>query len=134
MFSFLSDRWIRSAFGSVGWGRMADVTVTPSADVSSTTLAVGETIAVRLAENPTTGHRWTSEGGGDRLVEIDSTFEPPPSRDKAGAGGTRVFRFRAARAGRVTLVLRYARPWEGGPAASQRELRVEIQDSRSEGG
>ncbi len=112
---------------------MADVTVTPSAGVREIVLAVGETIAVRLAENPTTGYRWTIAGGGDRLVEIDSTFEPPPSRDKAGAGGTRVFRLRAAHAGRVTLALTYARPWETGPAASQRELHVEIQDARSEG-
>jgi inhibitor of cysteine peptidase len=112
---------------------MADVTVTPSAGVDAITLAVGETMAVRLAENPTTGYRWTSDGAGDRLVEVDSTFEPPQSRDKVGAGGTRVLRFRAAQVGRVTLVLRYARPWETGPAAGQRALQVEIQGSRAKG-
>jgi inhibitor of cysteine peptidase len=73
---------------------------------SGTTVSAdpGDTIVVRLPENPTTGYRWEVAGG------------PSPSADDftsagtgQGAGGERTLRF-TAQPGPITLVLK--RPWE----------------------
>ena len=79
-------------------------------------VALGDTITVRLGENPTTGYQWTVEtaeglqGTGDR-------FEPGAA---IGASGNRELKFLAKRAGACRLRLKHWREWEGESSVTHR--------------
>jgi inhibitor of cysteine peptidase len=89
----------------------------------------GESVVIRLPENPTTGYRWSVEEIDPAVVEVgESEFEPSQELRQAGAGGTRSFHLRARQSGTspVTLVLR--RPWESS-GESLRRFQVNIEVS-----
>ncbi len=67
-------------------------------------------VTLRLTENPTTGYRWTLETAPE-LEQIGDRFEA--GGPAIGAGGVRVFEFRATRVGRHELRLKNWREWEG---------------------
>jgi inhibitor of cysteine peptidase len=67
-------------------------------------------VTVRLDENPTTGYRWNVETA-DRLELVGDSFEK--TGDAIGAGGIRVFQFRASETGSHRLGIRKWRDWEG---------------------
>lgn len=69
----------------------------------------GETLTLRLAENPTTGYRWAVDSGGG-LEQVNDRNE---GGGGIGAGGVRVLEFRARRAGQHDLRLKHWREWEG---------------------
>jgi inhibitor of cysteine peptidase len=80
----------------------------------SVSAAVGETISLTLAGNPTTGYTW-------ELADIDRAVlapDPAPSfaadSSLTGAGGKVTFRFIARKAGSSAVNLSYRRPWETG--------------------
>jgi inhibitor of cysteine peptidase len=95
-----------------------------SHDGATITLAAGEPIELRLAENPTTGFRWRVERASACRIIADA-FEPGPKL--AGAGGTRVWRIAAD--GDADLALAYARSWGGSPVA-RFAVRLRIAASR----
>jgi len=75
-------------------------------------LGRGESLAITLASNPTTGYRW-------EVIEVEERVLPPvgesefrPESDGIGAPGVEIFRFKAMDAGQTTLNLVYHRPWE----------------------
>ena len=69
----------------------------------------GELIILRLAENPTTGYRWTVESSqGLELIDDQNFFG-----EGLGAGGARVLQFRSRRNGECELRLKHWREWEG---------------------
>lgn len=74
---------------------------------------VGEEVAVTLEENRTTGYSWRLEIPAALLEMIGE--EHSRSSDRAGAGGTVTFRFRASAPGEGRLVAIYERPWEHEP-------------------
>ena len=84
-------------------------------------LNVGDTITVRLSENPTTGYRWAVVDAKG-LEQVQSTFE----KGKAvGAGGFRMFQFRASQPGSHAICLKHWREWEGEISAlTQFEARI----------
>jgi predicted secreted protein len=67
-------------------------------------------VTLRLDENPSTGYRWNVETAGGLEMESDS-FER--AGDAIGAGGVRVFQFRASEAGSHRLSIKKWRDWEG---------------------
>jgi len=67
-------------------------------------------VIVRLDENPTTGYRWNVETSGG-LEMVGDSFER--IGDAIGAGGVRVFQFRASDTGSHELGIRKWRDWEG---------------------
>lgn len=67
-------------------------------------------VTVRLDENPTTGYRWNIETA-EGLEMVGDSFER--AGDAIGAGGVRVFQFRASEAGPHRLSIRKWRDWEG---------------------
>ena len=76
-------------------------------------LKQGQTLAITLESNPSTGFSWTQQDDqpGDVLVLVGE----PEYRSKStlpGGGGTETLRFRAERPGTTTLQLIYRRPWE----------------------
>ena len=75
-------------------------------------LRVGETMALRLPANPSTGYRWSVEThDGTMILVEDGPFRAQAGR--VGAGGEASWSVTAKRPGVTTLGLKYWRPWEG---------------------
>jgi inhibitor of cysteine peptidase len=107
--------------------------VDDSFDGRQITLHPGETLEVRLSENPSTGYRWkeaeqSQAGSMNVLRKVDDAFESPPGQRVPGRPGTRILRFEATTSGGADLVLQYGRSWNSGaqPARTFR-LRVRVQ-------
>jgi len=80
---------------------------------SSVQLRVGDVVAVRLAENPSTGFVWSTDStSGDALRLVESEYLPAADGGVGGAG-ERSLSFRAVTAGNVELRLKLWRQWEG---------------------
>lgn len=80
-------------------------------------VAAGTTFTIVVDANPTTGYEWTLTDSGDPDVVTPegSVYEQEPgSEDRAGAGGTETWVFRAESAGSTILTLTYARPFAPG--------------------
>jgi len=93
------------------------VQIDHNADGSTVSLLPGQTLIIRLPENPTTGYRWAVDmSGGMTLVSDDFS----PTGAGVGAGGTRTLEWTSPALGsqRITLALR--RPWEAAEAAIRR--------------
>lgn len=78
-------------------------------------------LTVRLPANPTTGYEWSSEISDAQLLKLDASEYIPDevAEGVVGAGGIWVASFSNAitvegMGGRVTLTLRYNRPFEQG--------------------
>lgn len=99
------------------------VTLTEKDAGRTVELAPGETVAVQLQENPTTGYRWTvEETAGLQLAGDDLA-----SRGGIGAAATHTFRFRAAAPGSFEVRLRNWRAWEGeGSVRDRFTFRVKV--------
>lgn len=87
----------------------------------------GDTVIIRLPENPTTGYRWAAdpvEGAGIALA--DSTFDQAGSG--IGAAGTRTVTYRAIQAGTAWVRLKQWREWEGeGSVIEHFEVMIAVQ-------
>jgi predicted secreted protein len=70
----------------------------------------GETFAVALAGNPTTGYTWQVGVDQQHLELFDQTFEP--AGEGVGAGGQEVFHLRARMAGQTGIACELRRPWD----------------------
>lgn len=73
-------------------------------------VAPGETFAITLESNPTTGYSWQAQYDQTLLELVDQTFEP--SSDLAGAGGQETLVFKALQNGNTKVTTVYKRPWE----------------------
>ncbi|MEU2038188.1 protease inhibitor I42 family protein [Nocardia niwae] len=129
--------------GSVvaGCGSSPDGTTTESADpvvrVSETgdgqqrRLRVGQRLVVALPSNPSTGYSWSIAMVDATVAKQDreADFEPDPAVPVApGAGGTAVWSFVGAAAGRTPLTMEYRRPWEQGlEPARTFSLTIEVE-------
>jgi predicted secreted protein len=74
------------------------------------TASVGQSIAVPLTSNPTTGYSWVVTDPGDTTVVefVASSFESSdPDGDTDGAGGTETLVFQAMAPGETTIELAY---------------------------
>lgn len=93
----------------------ADTTlVTREQNGATLTLPVGDTLAIELAGNPTTGYQWVvAECDTNRLEAAEPEYRP--NSDAIGAGGLYTFRFRALSSGPAPLRLAYRRSWEPDP-------------------
>lgn len=92
----------------------------------TTTLSVGEELAVALPDNPSSGYVWQI-GEVDRGVlsqEGDPVFRP--NSPVPGAPGTSVWTFTAARSGSTTLSLVSVRPWDQGNPAQRFSMTVTV--------
>ncbi len=103
-----------------------------SANGRTVEVKIGETIEVRLPENPTTGFRWQlTADGGPACAKIDDTFTAPSG--PPGQGGTHVWKFKAVAAGEGDIELRHRRHWEAqGEPAKIFKLHVKIEDGRGD--
>ena len=70
----------------------------------------GESFAIGLAGNPTTGYTWQPDVDSQHLELLGQEFEP--GGEGVGAGGKEIFRFRALAAGDTEIAFAYRRPWD----------------------
>lgn len=89
----------------------------------------GERFSIALSENPSTGYEWQftrrPDPGVVRLVGSDFELEEG-GEDRAGAGGTRSFRFEAVGAGETEMRLRYLFTGAGRDGRVQSTRRVVV--------
>jgi inhibitor of cysteine peptidase len=74
-------------------------------------MGIGESLELRLPENPTTGYRWQTDSAGKPALELEEeSFEP--SLEAYGASGIRRWRFRSVQKGVAHLKMDRRRSWE----------------------
>ncbi len=99
---------------------LPDVTLTQEDKGRSIAVAVGQTIAINLRENPSTGFRWAMEQGNDKILEpLAATYVQEPG-STVGQGGVRIWEFKAAKEGSVRLAFKLWRAWEGDASLAER--------------
>ena len=93
-----------------GCGAMT-VKATEEDNGGQTALDVGQTLAISLEGNPTTGYTWEAAEFDETILE-QGEKEYKASPKAVGAGGMEVLHFRAVLPGEVALKLVYHRSWE----------------------
>jgi inhibitor of cysteine peptidase len=98
-----------------------------TAQDSGRSLSVAQhvTLIVELAENPTTGYRWTILENGAPVLRLSNDSFRRGSSTAVGAGGTRVLEFSTESAGAASLRIGYARPSD--PASLKDEFLLHVQ-------
>jgi inhibitor of cysteine peptidase len=102
------------------------MTYTEQDNGASVALRSGETFAVRLRENPTTGTRWTLADCSPSVLAVTRNDYHPPDTAVYGAGGEHVWEFVARAPGQCALRLVEHRRWEGGPPVQTFSLDVSV--------
>ena len=72
----------------------------------------GDTLALMLEENPTTGYRWEVKSSGEPVCSLTKTDFHAASGHLTGRGGERHWLFRIVKPGSAALELSYRRPFE----------------------
>ena len=82
-------------------------------DAETRTVKVGASFTIDLESNPTTGYGWAVEAAPDaKIVKLADQYTPARhAAGMVGSGGTHAWTFTGVGAGTVTVVLRYAQPW-----------------------
>jgi len=89
-------------------------------------LNVGDTLAIKLQSNVTTGYSWSITTPAAPLEQVSANNERPKDAPP-GAGGFQTFRFKAKSTGDATLELKYFRPFEKDkPAAKTYKITVSV--------
>lgn len=83
----------------------------------------GQTLAIALDSNPTTGYMWeVAEAPNEQVLrqvgEIEYESDPHP-KDMVGVGGVQTIRFDVVGAGRTALKMVYRRSWEKDEAPAE---------------
>jgi len=124
-----------AACGSSGGGESASpaaapktIAVTPAAQTGTTVEAnVGDTIAVSLDANPTTGYSWEFTAGDTFAIE-GSTYVADPNPDgMAGAGGTQIVTLSVTKAGTSDLTGTYRQQWNSPSPGAQPDFSMTVQ-------
>lgn len=88
----------------------------------------GDSISIRLEENPTTGYRWVVDSFDNQVLELQgSSYSALPGAG-IGAGGMRTFNLLAKFQGTANLQLSLRREWESSNAAIEHfEVIIQVQ-------
>lgn len=80
------------------------------------TLAVGDTLTVTLASNPSTGFSWTAQTqiADPAVIQQTSHDTAGAASPMPGAAGTEIWQFTAVKAGTTAINADYGQPWPGG--------------------
>lgn len=106
---------------------MAEQTISKAQSGSSIHVKVGDSVVVRLPENPTTGFRWSVDAAGEPVLMPAGDDYILGQDAGVGGGGERVFCFTAKSPGNATLRLKNWRHWEGEASVMDRfTLAVEV--------
>jgi predicted secreted protein len=105
---------------------VADILVTEEDHGSEASAKVGDTLVVQLAENPTTGFRWTFAPIDANILELTRDEFQAGAQVGVGGGGLRVFRFAVKDRGSTRVQFKLTRSWESGPPKALFECRVNV--------
>jgi inhibitor of cysteine peptidase len=105
-----------------GTGRrhMTTITLTRSASGKTVETRAGDTIVVRLDENPSTGYKWAIETRHADVIALQSAEYARAHGSGVGGGGQRILTFKAKKAGFAALQLKLWRAWEGDTSIIER--------------
>jgi len=89
-----------------------NIVVNEEQNTATVTVREGNSITVRLQENPTTGFTWNL-GASPGLQVVSDSYIPSDTTGKLiGSGGTHVWEISAQSVGGQTIHAVYRRPWE----------------------
>jgi len=105
---------------------MATISLTQADADRIRTLHVGDSVELRLPENPSTGYRWSIDIAlADAATLTASRWNAGGSG--VGAGGTREFVITVKEPGTVRLHAKLWREWQGeGSAIERREFTLQV--------
>ena len=89
------------------------IILTQANNGQSIEVQTGDFITIRLDENPTTGYVWKEKSDQQGILELTSSEFVRNTGGGLGAGGQRVFTFKALKAGSFSLYFKNWREWEG---------------------
>ena len=88
-------------------------------------LPVGQVMELRLAENPTTGYRWTIIANGAPVcLVVSDQFDGPSG--PPGKGGEHRWQIKGAAIGECDIAMKYRRSFEQDTAANSFALHVRV--------
>ena len=90
----------------------AQLTLTEADDGKSVELRAGDTLVVRLHENPTTGFRWALDDPVPKIVRVRGS-EYLGQSDAVGSGGDVLWSLEAVMPGKTQIAFKLWRHWEG---------------------
>ena len=99
---------------------MSVITLTQADQGKSITLQPGQTLVVKLPENPTTGFRWAIARNDEETLALRDSDYAPAAGVGVGGGGQRTFTFVARKPGSVILQFKNWREWEGDSFITER--------------
>ena len=73
---------------------------------------IGDTIIIKLKENPTTGYSWQMDFSNTDVAELQENTYVAPDGKLIGAGGERQCIIKAEKIGTVIIEGKYIRRWE----------------------
>ncbi|MFI1726698.1 protease inhibitor I42 family protein [Streptomyces sp. NPDC020489] len=91
---------------------MPQVTCTEADNGREIHVGVGDLVAVKLRENPTTGHLWLITSEASDVLVAQGAQSSPGEGAAPGAAGARTFTFQAQVPGVGLLELHLRRPWQ----------------------
>jgi len=103
---------------------MAQIQLTCADDGKTFVVTVGNLIIISLAENPTTGFRWTIDNLTQEIMVFKQTEFFLDKSIEIGGSGLRKFTFEAKRHGEAVLTLKHWREWEGDASVTKRYMVV----------
>jgi inhibitor of cysteine peptidase len=105
-----------AACGASDVGPAEPAVYTDADNGRTVTAAVGDSITLRLSENPSTGYAWKATYSAGLKPLDDEFVSPSASPDVVGAPGVRVFTVEVAANGSQSIEAVCERPWEAGMA------------------
>jgi inhibitor of cysteine peptidase len=99
---------------------VAERTVVPTRAEEVVAADVGDTVVVRIPDNPTTGYRWDVASSDPRAVDIERATWDAAAERSIGGGAHRVITIRVVAPGSSTVALRCWRPWAGESSVVER--------------
>jgi inhibitor of cysteine peptidase len=91
-------------------------------------ISLGDTLELRLPENPVTGFRWHLQTSGEPILAlVADSFEPGDGTP--GKGGIHWWRFQTVRDGTAFVELSYRRKWEQS-ARSAQTFKLQVHATR----
>ena len=108
---------------------MSTITLTRAASGTTVETRTGDTIVVRLDENPSTGYKWALEKPHANVVALQNAAYTRDHGSGVGGGGQRILTFKAQQAGMAALQLKLWRAWEGDTSIIERfTVRFHVQE------
>lgn len=92
------------------------------------TAQIGDTIIIRLRENPTTGYSWQMDIPETEAVKLQEDAYVAPDTNLVGAGGIHKWQLKVTTSGTVKITGTYCRPWKKNMSPARRfECKITVQ-------